>query len=72
MGHVWPQEQRYSILRDGQSKVTTEDVNDKDDRLGDVVIRDVIHEVRQDFKKYFLHDITRGSFGKFPLPGNSI
>ena len=40
MGHVWPQEQQLdailiTILSDGQSKVVTEAVNDKDDRLGE-------------------------------------
>ena len=77
MGHVWPQEHQLdailvTILSDGQSKVTTEAVNDEDDRPGDVVLRDVIREVGEDFEKYFSRDISGGSFGKFPFPGGPV
>ena len=77
MGHVWPQEHQLdtvlvAILRDGQSKVPTEAINDEDDWPRDVLLRDVIREVRQDFEKYFSRDITGESFGELPLPGNSI
>ena len=45
MGHVWPQEHQLdailvTILGDGQSKVTTEAINDEDDWPGDVILRD--------------------------------
>ena len=41
--------------------MTSEAVNDEDDRPGDVVLRDVICEVRQDIKKYFSRDVSGGS-----------
>ena len=67
MGHVWPQEHQLNailvtILSDGQSKVTTEAIHDEDDWPGNVIFRDVICEVRKDFKKYLSCDVTRGSF----------